>query len=60
MWKNAVIVPVHKEGSRKVCTNYRGLSVMSTVGKVFARVLNKRVKVWTVDKVMDEQGGFRA
>ena len=32
----------------------------SIVGKVFARVLNKRVNVWTVDKVMDEQGGFRA
>ena len=28
-------------------------------GKVFARVLNESVKVWTVDKVMDEQGGFR-
>ena len=24
---------------------------MSIVGKVFARVLNERVKVWTVDKV---------
>ena len=48
------------KGSRKLCTNYRGLSVMSIMGKVFARVLNKRVKVWTVDKVMDEQGGFRA
>ena len=33
----------------------REISVMSIVGKVFARVLNKRVKVWTVDKVMDEQ-----
>ena len=31
----------------------------SIVGKVFARVLNERVKVRTVDKVMDEQGGFR-
>ena len=27
---------------------------------MFARVMNERVKVWTVDKVMDEQGGFRA
>ena len=32
---------------------------MSIVGKVFARGLNERVKVWTVDKVTDEQGGFR-
>ena len=34
--------------------------MLSIVGKVFARVLNERVKVWTVDKVMDEQGGLRA
>ena len=42
------------------CTNYRGISLMSIVGKVFAGVLNERVKVLTMDKVMDEQGGFRA
>ena len=32
---------------------------MSIVEKVFARVLNERVKVRTVNKVMNEQGGFR-
>ena len=41
-WKNAVIVPVYKKGSRLDCTNYRGISLMSVVGKVFARVLNER------------------
>ena len=59
-WKNVIIVPIHKQKvSRMECTNYRGVSVMSIVGKVFARVLNERVKVWTVDKVTDEQGSFR-
>ncbi|MDA8042238.1 MAG: reverse transcriptase family protein [Pirellulales bacterium] len=53
-------MPVYKKGSRLDCTNYRGISLMSVVGKVFARVLNERVKGLTVDKVMDEQGGFRA
>ena len=52
-WKNAVIVPVYKKGSRQDCINYRGISLMSIVGKVFARVLNERVKVMA-DKVMDE------
>ena len=32
---------------------------MSVVGKMFAQVLNERVKELMVDKVMDEQGGFR-
>ena len=30
------------------------------VGKVYARVLNDRVKLMTAEKVMDEQGGFKA
>ena len=59
-WKNAVIVPIHKKISRIECTNYRGISVMRIVGKVVARVLNERVKAQIVDKVMNEQGGFRA
>ena len=59
-WKGAVILPVYKKGSRLDCTNYRGISLMSVVGKVFAWVLNERVKGLTVDKAMNEQGGFRA
>ena len=59
-WKNAVITPVYKKGSRLDCLNYRGISLMSIFGKVFARVLNERVKVVTVSKVMGEQGGFRS
>ena len=43
-WKSAIIVPIHKKGSRLECTNYRGISLLSLVGKVFARVLNDRVK----------------
>ena len=59
-WKNAVIIPVYKKDSRLDCMNYRGINLMSVVGKVFARVWNERVKGLTVDKVPDEQGGFRA
>ena len=59
-WRNAVIVPIHKKGSKMDCTNYRRINLMSIVGKVFAGVLNERVKVLTVDKLMDEQSGFRA
>ena len=59
-WKSAIIVPIHKKGSRLECTNYRGISLLSVVGEVFARVLNDRVKGLTVGSVMDEQGGFRS
>jgi len=59
-WKSGIIVPIHKKGSRLECTNYRGISLLSVVGKVFARVLNDRVKGLTEGSVMDEQGGFRS
>ena len=36
------------------------IRMISIVGKVFVRVLNERVNVWTMDKVMDEQAGYRA
>ena len=36
--KNAVIVPIHKKGSRMECTNYRGVILISVVGKVFAQI----------------------
>ena len=45
---------------RLECTNVRGISLLSVVGKVFARVLNDRVKGLTEGSVMDEQGGFRS
>ena len=59
-WKSGIIVPIHKKGSRLECTNYRGISLLSVVGKVFAKVLNDRVKGLTEGRVMEEQGGFRS
>ena len=59
-WIKAVIIPIFKKDSRLDCANYRGISLLSIVGKVFGRILNERVKAITDVKVMDEQGGFRA
>ena len=58
-WRRAVIVPIHKKGSKKLCKNYRGISLLSIPGKVFASILNHRVCTVTEDKIMEEQAGFR-
>ena len=59
-WIKAVIIPIFKKGSRLDCAIYRGISLLSIVGKVFGWIiLNNRVKAITDVKVMDEQGGFR-
>ena len=33
-WKKAVIVPLFKKGDRSLCENWRGISLLSVVGKV--------------------------
>ena len=37
-WQRAIIVPIHKKSSRRKCGNYRGISLLSIPGKLFARI----------------------
>ena len=59
-WRKAQIVPVHKKGSRTQCKNYRGISLLSVPGKVYATVLDKRIRAITEGKVLEEQGAFQS
>ena len=58
-WVRQVVIPLHKKGSRLVCDNYRGISLLSVPGKVLCKVLQRRF----VDKVdwclRESQCGFR-
>ena len=40
-WKDANIVTIYKTGDRTECGNYRGISLLSAAGKIFARILLK-------------------
>ena len=40
-WSGAIIVPIHKSGDKDDPDNYRGISLLSILGKVFAHILNK-------------------
>ena len=42
-WKDANIVAIFKKGDRTQCGNYRGISLLSIAGKVFARILLNRL-----------------
>ena len=60
-WVSACIVPLYKgKGDRYECTSYRGISLLSVVGKVYGRVLIKRVRGSTEGMIGDEQCGFRS
>ena len=43
--KDAVIVPIPKKGDLRECDNWRGISLLDVVGKVFGRVIQERLQV---------------
>ena len=40
-WRRAIIIPVYKKGNKRVCKNYRGISLLSVPGKVLGKILNE-------------------
>ena len=38
VWKDANIVTIYKKGDRTECGNYRGISLLSAVGKIFGNM----------------------
>jgi hypothetical protein len=60
-WGSGVIVPLHKHDSRLLPSNYRPITLMSVVGKLFGIVVNSRLQQFSerMGTISDEQGGFR-
>ena len=59
-WRDALLVPVPKKGDLSCCDNWRGISLLDVMGKLFARVLNNRLQLVVEETVSDSQCGFRA
>ena len=55
-----VYIQSHNKGERSDCNNYRGISVLSSVGKVFARVILLRLQKLAERIYPESQCGFRA
>lgn len=58
-WKDATLVPLHKKKDRRVCDNYRGISLLSIPGKVLANVVLGRIRDTVEARLREEQCGFR-
>lgn len=59
-WTKNVIILLHKKGDRNIIENYRPISLMSNMYKIFSKMILNRIT-----KIMDEQqpieqAGFRA
>ena len=58
-WRNALIVPVPKKGNLQSCDNWRGISLLDVIGKIFARIIQDRLQVFAESILPDSQSGFR-
>ena len=59
--RDATIITLYKKkGDRIDCNNYRGISLLSIVGKVYARVVLNRLQVLAERVYPEAQCGFRA
>ena len=60
-WSKCMIIPIFKKGNRDDVTNYRGISLLDILSKVFSHVLHSRLKAWCDinDLIPEEQAGFR-
>ena len=59
-WQRAVIVPIwKKKGSKRDCGMYRGISLLSHVGKMYAKVLEQRTRYKAETFLSQAQMGFR-
>ena len=60
-WSTAIIVPLHKKGDINNPDNYRGISLLSILSKLYTSILNNRITQWAtlMDKISETQAGFR-
>ena len=60
-WTNGLITPIFKKGDNHNLNNYRGITVLSCLGKLFTKLLNDRLTKWVEyeNKLTESQFGFR-
>jgi len=58
-WHISLLVPVFKKGNPSMCTNYRGIALMSTCAKLYNRLLLGRIRDGLDSHLRQNQNGFR-
>ena len=57
-FKDGIIVPVYKKGSKQDCAIYRGITLLSITGKILTIILRKHLECLYESTIKDEQAGF--
>jgi hypothetical protein len=58
-WKKYIIVPVYKKGDKTDCSNYRGISVLSTSYKILSSILFSTFSPYIDEIIGDHQCEFQ-
>ena len=61
-WTKGIIIPLHKKGETDDVNNYRGITLISCLGKLFTSIINQRIITWSTENDIstDAQYGFKA
>jgi hypothetical protein len=57
--KESIIVPINKKRDKTDCNNYRGISLLPTMYKIFSNLLLSRLIPYAEEIIGDHQSGFR-
>jgi len=58
-WKESIIVPIYKKGDKTDCSNYRGISLLSTMYKILFNIPLSRLIPYAQEIIGDHECGFR-
>jgi len=60
-WNEGIIVPIRKQGEGEKVEEYRGVTLMPTLYKIYAMILGERLEreVEEGDRILHNQTGFR-
>lgn len=57
-WKTSFIIPIHKSGSRSEVKNYRPVSILNVIPKLFENIITDRLTVSMGGFIMDRNSVF--
>ena len=60
VWKTAYVTPIYKKGEKSLCKNYRPISLLSCVGKLLEKCVQKHLLIFLEDQnvITVSQSGF--
>jgi retron-type reverse transcriptase len=58
-WTESNVVPIHKKSEKTECSNYRGISLLSTSYRILSNILLARLTPYADEIIADHQCGFR-